>query len=237
MPGILGQLADILMQTVAGGGSVSFMHPLSQDVASAFWTSALAAASRGERIVLGAMDGDRLLGTVTLLLDFPENQPHRCEIAKMMTHPAHRHRGVATRLLQEAERLALELGKTLVVLDTASDGGAAGFYERHGYTHAGTIPDFALKPQGGLTPTMLYWKRLAPKPKPGRAGLVGVVRTSWPHIRFALFCREDGGFEFFEQHRSAEADAEWVNKGGSSVYGDMESAREDLMRAVEMFED
>ncbi len=237
MPETLGQLADILIQTVAGGGSVSFMHPLSLNAASAFWETALAAAARGERIVLGAIDGNGLLGTVTLLLDFPENQPHRCEIAKMMTHPLHRHRGVASRLLVEAERLALERGKTLVVLDTALDGGAAGFYEKHGYTHAGTIPDFALLPQGGLTATMLYWKRLVVKPKPGRAGLVGVVRTSWPHIRFALFRREDGGFEFFEQHRSAEADAEWVNKGGSAVYGDMESARDDMMRTVEAFED
>jgi ribosomal protein S18 acetylase RimI-like enzyme len=235
--GIVGQLADALVETVAGGGSVSFMHPLSAEAAREFWEMALAAAARGERIVLGAMGGDALVGTVTLLLAFPENQPHRCEIAKMMTRPTHRNRGVGTRLLQEAERLALERGKTLVVLDTALDGGASGFYERHGYTHAGTIPDFALKPQGGLTPTMLYWKRLAAKPQPGRAGLVGVIRTSWPHIRFALFRREDGGFEYFEQHVSNEAGAEWVSKGGSAVYGDLDSARQDMMRAVEAFED
>jgi GNAT superfamily N-acetyltransferase len=236
-PEVVEQLSEILIQTVAAGGSVSFMHPLSLSAARDFWESALAAAARGESVVLGAIDGDTVLGTATLLLDFPENQPHRCEIAKMMTHPAHRHRGVATRLLHDAERLALELGKTLAMLDTAEDGGACGFYERHGYTHAGTIPDFALKPHGGLTPTMLYWKRLAPKSKPGPAGLVGVVRTSWPHIRFALFRRQDGGFEFFEQHRSNEAGADWVNKGGSAVYGDMESARDDLMLTVEAFED
>jgi len=236
-PGLLKQLSDLLIETVAGGGSVSFMHPLSPAAASAFWENAFAAASRGERIVLGAMDAETLLGTVTLLLAFPENQPHRCEIAKMMTHPAHRQRGVASSLLKEAERLALEQGKTLVVLDTASDGGASGFYEKHGYTHAGTIPDFALKPHGGLTPTMLYWKRLAPKPQPGPPGLVGIIRTSWPHIRFALFRRDDGGFEFFEQHLSGETGTDWENKGGSSVYGDLDSARDDMMRAVEAFED
>jgi ribosomal protein S18 acetylase RimI-like enzyme len=45
------------------------------------------------------------------------------------------------------------------VLDTAVDGGAAGLYEGLGFTAAGIIPDYALKPHGGLTATMIYWKR------------------------------------------------------------------------------
>jgi ribosomal protein S18 acetylase RimI-like enzyme len=218
------------------------MHPVSQATAEKFWESAFAAAARNERVVLGAFEGDTLLGTVTLLLAFPENQPHRCEIAKMMTHPEHRNRGVASLLLQEAERLAAEQGKTLIVLDTAEDGGAAAFYEKHGYTHGGTLPDFALKPHGGLTPTLLYWKRLKRKSATqAPAGLVGIVRTSWPNIRFALFRREDGGFAFFEQHLAAgpipaEGGA-WENKCGSGLYEDMETARDDMIRAVEEFED
>jgi ribosomal protein S18 acetylase RimI-like enzyme len=137
------------------------MHPLAPENAHAFWRASLAAASRGERIVLGAVQGETVFATLTLLLDFPQNQPHRCELAKMMTRPAHRHAGLATRLLHEAERLAAARGKTHILLDTAEDGGAAPFYERHGYTHAGTIPDFALKPHGGLTATLFYWKRLS----------------------------------------------------------------------------
>ncbi len=139
------------------------MHPLAREAASAFWQSSLAAASRGERIILGASQGETLLATLTLLLDFPENQPHRCELAKMMTRPSHRHLGLATRLLHEAERHAVAHGKTHILLDTAAEGGAAAFYEKHGYTHAGTIPDFALKPHGGLTATLLYWKSLSPQ--------------------------------------------------------------------------
>ena len=73
----LDQLADILVEVVADGGSVSFMHPLAPEVARAFWAGSLASAARGERIVLGAWDGGgALLGTVTLLLDTPPNQPH-----------------------------------------------------------------------------------------------------------------------------------------------------------------
>lgn len=153
-------LGEMLVETVANGGSVSFMHPLSQVAAEAFWRNSLALADRGERIILGALDGDRLIGTVTLLLDLPPNQPHRAEIAKMMTRLSHRHRGVATALLHEAERMAIARGRWLLVLDTAEDEGAAGLYERMGFKLTGLIPDYALKPHGGLTGTLIYWKRL-----------------------------------------------------------------------------
>lgn len=157
----LDQLADILVEVVAGGGSVSFMHPLAPEVARAFWAGSLASAVRDERIVLGAWEEGRLLGTVTLLLDTPPNQPHRGEIAKMMTRPEARGRGVATALLAEAEQLASRHGRHLLVLDTASDGGAASLYERCGYQFAGEIPHFALKPHGGLSGTRIYFKLLA----------------------------------------------------------------------------
>ena len=153
-------LAEILVQVVAGGGSVSFMHPLAPADAEAFWQGSLRAAGRGERIVLGAWDGALLAGTVTLLLDCPFNQPHRAEIAKLMTRTSHRGRGVALALMRRAEELARAHGKTLLVLDTATEGGAGPLYEALGYTLAGEIPDYALKPRGGLTGTRIYWKRV-----------------------------------------------------------------------------
>jgi len=160
LPEIRDKLSDMLIEVVASGGSVSFVHPLAPDAAAAFWDGALAAADRGERIVLGAWDGETLVGTVTLLLDLPPNQPHRAEIAKMMTRPSYRGRGVATALMREAELAAIERGRTLLVLDTATEDGASGLYERLGFILAGTIPDFALKPHGGLTGTKFYWKRI-----------------------------------------------------------------------------
>lgn len=159
-PDICASLGEILIETVANGGSVSFMHPLSQEAAEAFWRDSLACAGRGERIVLGAFDSEILIGTVTLLLNLPPNQPHRAEIAKMMTRVSHRHRGIATALLCEAERMAIERGRWLLVLDTAEDEGAAGLYERLGFKLTGVIPNYALKPHGGLTGTLIYWKRL-----------------------------------------------------------------------------
>ena len=153
-------LAELLVETVASGGSVSFMHPLALDDAQAFWEQSLSQAARGARYVLGAFEGDALVGTVTLHLDCPPNQPHRGEIAKMMTRMSHRGRGVGSALLQEAERLARTNNRTLLVLDTAVDEGASDFYRKLGYTLAGTIPDFALKPHGGLTGTHIFYRYL-----------------------------------------------------------------------------
>lgn len=159
-PANIDLLSDMLVEVVAGGGSVSFMHPLPLETARAFWSGSLAAAEQGQRVVLGAWDGEDLIATVTLLLDCPPNQPHRGEIAKMMTRPSHRGRGAALALMRAAERLAVERGRTLLMLDTASDGGAGPLYETLGFTFAGEIPDYALKPHGGLTGTLLYWKRI-----------------------------------------------------------------------------
>jgi GNAT superfamily N-acetyltransferase len=159
-PPVVAALADLMIEVVANGGSISFMHPLAPQKAVAFWEASLAGADRGERIVLGAFEGEELIATVTLLLDCPPNQPHRGEIAKMMTRVSYRGRGVARTLLQEAERLAAEHGKTLLNLDTAEEEGAGGMYEKAGYQRVGVIPDFALKPHGGLTGTIIYYKRI-----------------------------------------------------------------------------
>ena len=156
------QLSQLLIEVVADGGSVSFMHPLDSVVADAYWEDALTAAAQDKRVVLGAWDGDVLAATATLLLDFPPNQPHRAEIAKLMTRRSYRGRGIATALARAAETVAVELGRTLLVLDTAVDGGAAHLYHRLGYTLTGEIPDYAFKPHGGLTGTLVFWKRIGP---------------------------------------------------------------------------
>ncbi len=157
-PEVIAALADILIEVVANGGSVHFMHPLARSVAADFWKDSLDRAASGGRVVLGAWEGDNLIGTVTLDLAMPPNQPHRAEIGKLMTRVSHRGRGVARSLMLEAERIAVERGRTLLVLDTADDGGAAGLYERIGYHRVGLIPGYALKPHGGLTGTIIYFK-------------------------------------------------------------------------------
>lgn len=159
-PETVSALADLLIETVAAGGSVSFMHPLAPEVARAFWTSSLERAEARGRVILGAMEDGQLVATVTLLLDTPPNQPHRGEIAKMMTRVKKRGRGIARALMVEAERIARERARTLLTLDTAEDEGAGPFYEKLGFTRVGVIPEYAYKPHGGLCGTIIYWKRI-----------------------------------------------------------------------------
>jgi ribosomal protein S18 acetylase RimI-like enzyme len=68
--------------------------------------------------------------------------------------------------MRAVETAAAEQGRTLLVLDTAVDGGAAGLYARLGFTLTGEIPDYAFKPHGGLTGTLIFWKRIAPRRLP-----------------------------------------------------------------------
>jgi ribosomal protein S18 acetylase RimI-like enzyme len=163
-PPVVASLSSLLVETVAHGGSVSFMHPLAPDVAANFWRDSLSRAEAGGRVVLGALLGDEVVGTVTLDVAMPPNQPHRAEIAKLMTRVTHRGRGIARSLMREAERLAVEKRRTLLVLDTAAEEGASGFYEGLGYQRVGLIPSYALKPHGGLTGTIIYFKMLRPTP-------------------------------------------------------------------------
>jgi hypothetical protein len=153
-------LAEILIEVVANGGSVHFMHPVPPAEAAAFWAKSLTAAAAGDRIVLGAREDGRLVATVTLDLAQPPNQPHRAEIAKLMTRVDARGRGHARALMVEAERLATDHGRTLLTLDTAEDEGVAGLYDALGFQRVGVIPDYAFKPLGGMTGTIIYFKRI-----------------------------------------------------------------------------
>lgn len=157
---LIGQLADVLIDCVDGGASVSFMHPLTRDRALAFWRRVAAAVAAGERALLVAEDGGGVCGTVQLIFDLPENQPHRADLAKMLVHRRARRQGVAAALLRAAEATARDCGKTLLVLDAVTGGDAERLYERHGWVRVGVIPRYALFPHGGFCSTTYFYRDL-----------------------------------------------------------------------------
>jgi GNAT superfamily N-acetyltransferase len=154
-------LARVLVDCVAGGASVSFMAPLSHTRAAAFWCDVGASARRGERRVLAAFDaaGD-IVGTVQLVYDLPENQPHRADLAKMLVLRSARRGGIGATLLVAAERQARADGRTLLVLDTAS-AEAERLYARNGWQRVGVVPEYALYPDGRTCATTFFYKSLA----------------------------------------------------------------------------
>jgi len=155
-------LADVLIDCVDGGASVSFMAPLSREKAERFWRTVAAGVAAGERVLLVARNaGDgAVVGTVQVILAQPENQPHRADIAKMLVHRRARRRGVGAMLMQAAEEAALAAGKSLLVLDTVSGSDAERLYQRLGWVRVGEIPDYALWPDGRTCPTTYYYRRL-----------------------------------------------------------------------------
>ncbi|HEV8546953.1 MAG TPA: GNAT family N-acetyltransferase [Candidatus Limnocylindrales bacterium] len=153
-------LADLLIDSIAGGASVSFMHPLAPAKAQAFWRRIAADVTAGKRALLVAEDDAGIVGTVQLVLEQPENQPHRADLSKMLVHRRARRRGLGAALMQAAEQMARDCGKTLLVLDTVTGSDAERLYARLGWVRVGTIPDFALLSRGGLSPTTVFYKVL-----------------------------------------------------------------------------
>jgi GNAT superfamily N-acetyltransferase len=152
-------LAELLIDCVEGGASVSFMHPLPVTQALRFWRRVADEAAQGERALLVAEDATGIVGTVQLVLDQPENQPHRADLSKMLVHRRARRQGLGARLMEAAEQVARECGKSLLVLDTAS-ADAERLYARLGWQRCGSVPGYALLPHGGFCATTFFYREL-----------------------------------------------------------------------------
>lgn len=154
-------LSELLANCVNGGASVSFMLPFNPMTAEAFWRRTAASVARNERVVLVAKDVDQqIIGTVQLITDQPENQPHRADVAKLLVHERARRGGVARALMQKLEQAAVDAQKTVLVLDTATGSGAESFYQRCGWQKVGEVPRYAYMPDGELTATSIFYKFL-----------------------------------------------------------------------------
>jgi GNAT superfamily N-acetyltransferase len=153
-------LADVLLDCVEGGASVSFMLPMSREKAMNFWRGVADGVARGERVLLVAEDVDgRIVGTVQMIISMPENQPHRADIAKLLVARQARRGGAGRKLMEAIEDAAREEDKSVLVLDTAS-GDAERLYERLGWQRAGVIPKYAYLPDGELCATTFFYKHL-----------------------------------------------------------------------------
>ncbi|MBV7403204.1 GNAT family N-acetyltransferase [Enterobacter sp. ENT03] len=155
------ELCDVLEDCVRGGASVSFMLPITREVASGFWQGVAASVARGERVlVIAENTAARIIGTAQIILDQPPNQPHRADVAKLLVHQSARRQGVARVLMDKLDDIAKENGKTLLVLDTATGSNAEYFYANCGWQRVGEIPGYALMPDGNVTGTTIFYKNL-----------------------------------------------------------------------------
>ena len=137
---------------------MSYMTPFSRaDARAAFEAWAAEVEAEPEAAARG-VPGDEVVGTVQVVFATPPNQPHRADVAKLLVHRGARRRGVAQRLMEDAEAEARAEGKTLLVLDTVTGDDAERLYARLGWTRVGVIPNYALYPDGRPCDTTVFWK-------------------------------------------------------------------------------
>lgn len=152
-------LAEVLHAAVLAGASVGFVLPFALAEARAFWAGLLPGIRAGDRRVLVARRDGMVVGTVQLVLARQPNGPHRAEVAKMLVHPAARRLGIARRLMSTLEAVARREGRTLLVLDTASEAAEA-LYGGLGYLSIGRVPGYALTIHGVPEATHIMAKPL-----------------------------------------------------------------------------
>src|SRR5262245_29984147 len=156
----LAQLAEVLVDCVADGASVSFMPPFEHEDGKVFFTKVAGEVVRGETALLVARVNGRIVGTVQLGLALPPNQPHRADVKKLLVHRSARGHGIGRALMTAAEAAARARGRRLLVLDTALGDNAERLYTRAGWNRVGVIPNYALFPDGSPCDTVVFWKHI-----------------------------------------------------------------------------
>ena len=156
----LAQLAEVLVDCVEGGASVSFMAPFAPADGLAFFHKVETSVASGDTVLLAALLERKIIGTVQLGLDTPPNQPHRADVRKLLVHRDARSHGIGAALMQAVEAEARSRSRWLLVLDTVPAENGYRLYRRQGWTEAGIIPDYAMFPDGRLCDTAVFWKRL-----------------------------------------------------------------------------
>lgn len=154
-------LAQLLVDAVDSGAAVSFLAPLTLVQAEDWWRKTFS-ASRSQAIVLVAREADQIVGTVQLHPAWAPNQPHRAEVVKLLVHRRNRRAGLGTRLMRAIEDAAQRAGFTLLTLDAKRGAAAEHLYRRLGWTCVGTIPGFALDPDGATAhDAVVFYKQLS----------------------------------------------------------------------------
>jgi len=138
---------------------VSFLAPLTLERAEE-WLRRAIPESRSGAIFLGARDVEGIVGTVQLHPAWEPNQPHRAEIAKLLVHRRSRRTGLGTQLMQTIEEAARRAGFGLLTLDTKRGDPAERLYRHIGWARAGTIPGYALDPDGTPHDAVFFYKTL-----------------------------------------------------------------------------
>lgn len=152
-------LYNVLCACVAEGASIGFTSLDAQPM-QRLWQGVITSLANGQKQLIVARQNDEIVATVIVALEMPPNGAHRAEIAKLLVHPKARRQGIARDLLQQAEKLAQQAGRSLAVLDTRTGDVAEQLYLSEGWQVSGQIPGYALSTEGVADATTVMYKFL-----------------------------------------------------------------------------
>ncbi|TVQ29231.1 MAG: GNAT family N-acetyltransferase [Geminicoccaceae bacterium] len=155
------EVVDLLADAIEDNASLGFLMPPEPARIRRDWLDPVAASlAEGRHLAWLADDARGLAGLVLLELATKQNAPHRAEVQKLIVHRRCRRLGVGARLMAALEARALSLGRFLLLLDTDAGAGSVPFYRGLGWQDVGVIPAHALRPDGALEGTRLFYKDL-----------------------------------------------------------------------------
>ena len=154
----LRSLAEVLVDAVESGAAVSFLT-ITRTQAEDWWRRHVGVPATGT-IVLVARDAVGIVGTVQLHPAQAPNQPYRADVSKLIVHRRGRRQGIGRQLMQVLEREAQRAGFRLLTLDSKRGDAGEQLYRALGWTVVGTIPRYALNPDGTPHDTVVFYKEL-----------------------------------------------------------------------------
>ncbi len=157
---LLNPLIALLQNIVNNGSSIGFLRPLSTEIAVAYWQTVFSALRSNDKILLAAMIDNKVVGSVQVELCQKQNGLHRAEVQKLMVLTTHRQHGIARKLMTAIEQAARTANRSTLFLDTVKGKPAETVYERLGWTRTGSIPNYAVSPDGEMESTTIFCKLL-----------------------------------------------------------------------------
>ncbi|OTA20349.1 GNAT family acetyltransferase [Xenorhabdus beddingii] len=152
------ELIQLLQNCVASDASIGFIAPLEKNEAAQYWQDVEADLISGHRLLLIALVGEHIAGSVQLSFCKKKNGLHRADVEKLMVQTTRRQRGIGRILMDELERLAKQHQRSLLVLDTRTHDPASTLYRKCGFIEAGQIPNFTIDSNGEFSGTTYFYK-------------------------------------------------------------------------------
>jgi ribosomal protein S18 acetylase RimI-like enzyme len=160
-PADLNDLCDATDAAIEAGGGFGWVRPPARDILERYWKGVLAVPER--HLLLARMDGC-VCGAAQLIEPTRNNEAQNFSATLLATFisPDARSMGAGRRLVETAEKLAVEMGYKVLQLDVRETQEAAiHMYETMDYRRWGVNPAYALV-EGKIIAGFYYAKNIAP---------------------------------------------------------------------------